>query len=343
VRVPLAPLVALAAVALAAPAAGAAPVFSAARPIVDVVANGHEVAVLVNCRHVTVLRSDGKRRRALLPARTLCGGTPRFRPGPLAFDGFRVAFRWEGGGNNLEGLILRAPAARGARPVAIDTAEEVEGAEGDHFDGPRGGAGLNAYLRVRDDGTDVRLVTTTGFRTIETIDAEASLLAARGRRVVVATGGQVRVLDRDGATRATASSTGVLAAAVLGERVLLLRPKRIDVVEADGTAGPSIALAGTARAASSFGATLVAAMYTDGGRVHAVRLAGGRDRIVARVPAGTVRGSGLGRASIGSDGILYARNRDCRAPGACRGELHRVLNRTIARAFARRAGPDERG
>jgi hypothetical protein len=341
-RVPLAPLAALAALALAAPAARAAPVFSDPRPIVDVVANGHEVAVLVNCRHVAVMRSDGRKRRALLPARTLCGGTPRFRPGPLAFDGFRVAFRHEGGGNNLEGVIFRAPAKAGARPVAIDTAEEVEETEGNHFDGPRGGAALSAYLNVRDDGTDVRLVTTTGFRTIETIDAEASLLAVRGRRIVVATGGQVRVLDRDGGTRAAVSSAGVLAAAVLGERVLLLRAKRIDVVEADGTTGPSIPLAGTARAASSFGATLATAMYTDGGRVHAVRLAGGRDRIVARVPSGPVQGSGLGRASIGTDGILYARNRACRAPGDCRGEVYRVLNRAIGRAFARAPGLGER-
>jgi hypothetical protein len=83
-------------------------------------------------------------------------------------------------------------------------------------------------------------------------------------------------------------------------------------------------------------------MYTDGGRVHAVRLAGGRDRIVARVPPGTVRGSGLGPASIGADGILYVRNRACRAVGDCRGEVHRVPDRTIARAFARAAGPGER-
>jgi hypothetical protein len=341
-RVPLAPLLALAAVALTAPAAGAAPIFTAERPITDVVANGREAAVLIGCRHVTLMRADGRNRRALRPARALCGGTPRFRAGPLAFDGFRVAFRVEGGGNNLEGTMFRAPAAAGARPVAIDHAEEVEGTEGDHFDGPRGGAGLSAYLDVRDEATDLRLVTTTGFRTIETIDAEASLLAVRGRRIVVATGGQVRVLDRDGATRAAVSSAGVVGATVLGERVLLLRPRRIDVVEADGTTGPSIPLAGTARAGSSFGATLATAMYTDGGRVHAVRLAGGRDRIVARVPPGTVRGSGLGPASIGADGILYVRNRACRAVGDCRGEVHRVPDRTIARAFARAAGPGER-
>ena len=115
--------------------------------------------------------------------------------------------------------------------------------------------------------------------------------------------------------------------------MLLLRRDRIECLAPDGSVAEVLPIAGRGRA----GATLVArgryVVYTDTGRIHVVRLADGVDRVIATVPAGRVRGAGLVGVGLGSAGVVYGRNRGCRAEGACRGEVHLVPSAAIARAL----------
>jgi hypothetical protein len=314
-------------------AAAPAPMLRTDRPVTDVAASGRQVAVLVGCRRVVLLRVGGTGRRVLKPARALCGGTPRYRAGPLAFDGRAVSFRVEGGGAQLEGSIFTAPTFPPTRPFPIDRARELDGGSGTHLDGPRGGAGTSAYLLAGAASAELRGVGPHGHGTVATMQGEARLLDVRGRRFVLVVDDELRVLDRAGAMRTRVPAGDVLAAAVLGTRILLLHPDRIDRLEPNGSISRSLRLAALARPSSEFAATATVAAYTDGGTIRAVRLSDGRDVAVASVPAGRVAGSGLVGIAVGSAGLVYARNGGCRTVGDCHGEVHRISNAALARAF----------
>jgi hypothetical protein len=307
--------------------------FRTDRPITDIAASGRQVAVLIGCRRVVLLRVGTSGRRVLKPARTLCGGTPRYRPGPLAFDGRAVSFRVEGGGAQLEGSIFTAPTFPPTRPFPIDRVTELDDGSGAHIDGPRGGAGMSAYLVVGASSAELRGVGPHGHGTIATMQGAARLLDVRGRRFVVVVDDELRVLDRNGVVRTRVPVGDVLAAAVLGTRILLLRPDRIDRLEPNGSISRSLPLTGRAQPQGEFSATATVAAYTDGDAIRAVRLVDGRDVAVASVPLGRVEGSGLTGIAFGSAGLVYARNRGCRAVGDCSGEVYRISNGALARAF----------
>jgi hypothetical protein len=293
------------------------------------------------------VRLDGRHRRGVVGSGA-CIGTPQSSAGPLVLDGTRAAWLRTDGGTTLGGEVHVLVPARGGRDRVVQRTSETDVGGGSHLSGLAAGAGLIAWavtsdVRVSDPGCDfgcvvgvrttVRRLVGARARPVTTIENEAQLLAAAGRRLVVRVGGELQILAPDGTLVASVIAPDTVAAAIRRDRVLLLRRDRIDWLAPDGTVADVLPITGRGRPGASLAVRGRYVVYTDTGRVHVVLLEDGVDRVLVRVRAGPVRGSGLVGIGIGNGGVAYGRNRGCRAPGDCRGEMHVISNAAIARAL----------
>lgn len=321
-------LAAIAGAVLASPAAAATAVVTTSGQPISAVAAGAPSGALIACGRVSSVPPPAPGPLLGRYAGATCYASPLSDAGPLARAGGRTAWIVRGGGATLEStlVIAKAPGAAATQAAAASAPDEVGREVRDVV------ADGTAFLWsvVRNDAaavTTLRRSPASGpVTTVVTLAGQARLLAAGQNRIVVLDGSaRVALLDGAGTIVRDLGGGPVRGAAVAGGVVYVLRSRRIDLHTLGGSTIRSLPLAATAREGSTLVVRSGVAVYTTTRGVRVVRIASGRDVLVALGPEpGTVTDRGLVGAAIDEDGILYAVNDRCSNRHVCRGRVLRA-------------------